>query len=285
MKVFITGGCGSCATALLDLPCDKVFFDRCECIDELTNRHFIQGDINDTHLLTEAMQGCDAVIHLAAWHEPPDDWVSIIANNIEGTLNVMNAACELNIERVIFASTNHVVGMYELDNTPQIYEQGHNIIIDRNTPVRPDTPYGISKVFGEQLGRYMAGKGGPRFYAIRIGSVLDRINDHPFAYAEAGVREGSCERNSEAYQRRVKRLKATWLSRRDFAQLIHLCLQYNGPVFDIFYGVSDNSTRWFDIEHAKDVLGYQPKDNAEYFRNPPIHQNLSKPTGLTLGAP
>jgi len=64
-------------------------------------------------------------------------------------------------------------------------------------------------------------------------------------------------------------LKAIWQSRRDFVQMVDLCLHYDGPRFDVFYGVSDNPRCWLDIEHAKKALGYLPHDNAESWTVPP----------------
>jgi hypothetical protein len=58
-------------------------------------------------------------------------------------------------------------------------------------------------------------------------------------------------------------MKAMWLSRRDLAQLVDKCLKDKSVQFDIFYGVSKNDCRWFDICHASNVIGYKPKDNGE----------------------
>jgi nucleoside-diphosphate-sugar epimerase len=193
----------------------------------------------------------------------------VLENNIEGIANVLEAARIARIEPVVFLSSNHVVGMYELDNAPAIYELNHRIVVDRRAAVRPDSYYGISKAMGEDLGRVHAESGGPRFYAIRIGSVRRAHEDHPFAYAEHGVRDGKWDRGSPEYAIQEKRLKALWLSRRDFVQLVDKCLQYDGPPFDVFYGVSDNPRRWLDIGHARRALGYEPQDNAELWIGPP----------------
>lgn len=267
MKIFITGACGKCGTALVALPYEKIFYDRINCVNELLEEHFIQGDLSDINVLAKAMQGCDAVIHLAASTSPKSAWEEVLHNNIIGTQNILKIACHLRVDRIIFASSNHVVGMYEMDNAPHIYEIGHKIVVDRNVPIRPDSFYGVSKAFGESLGCYFAENGGPKFLVIRIGAVRGAEDDHPYAYAEEGVKNGLWDCDSEPYQLQEKRLKAIWQSRRDFIQMIDLCLKYNESNFDIFYGVSDNPRRWLDIEHAKSVLGYQPQDNAEYWRS------------------
>jgi hypothetical protein len=61
----------------------------------------------------------------------------------------------------------------------------------------------------------------------------------------------------------VARVRATWQSRRDFAHTVDRCLWTSDAGFEVFYGVSDNDRRWFDIDHARDVIGYDPRDNGE----------------------
>jgi len=269
MKILITGACGRCGTALAALAHEKVFFDCLEPAPELSGEHFVQGNLSDPEALAAAMRGCDAVVHGAASSSPDSAWEQVLHNNIEGMANVMNAAHAVGADPVVFASSNHVVGMYELENAPGIYELGHGIVVDRHAPVRPDSHYGVSKAIGEDIGHFYAENGGPRCCVIRIGAVRTARDDHPYAYAEEGVRKGLWQRGSEAYQLKEKRLKALWQSRRDFVQMVNLCLQYEGPAFDIFYGVSDNPRRWLDIEHARAALGYEPRDNAELWTAPP----------------
>jgi hypothetical protein len=51
--------------------------------------------------------------------------------------------------------------------------------------------------------------------------------------------------------------------------MVDRCLQDDTVDFDIFYGVSDSDRRWFDIDHARDVLGYAPEDSSEEWDGPP----------------
>jgi len=270
VNVLITGGCGKCGTALTHLKHDKVFVDRQKQVPELSGQKFIQFDLRDYEELTKCLKGIDAVIHLAARSVLEEDSNVVMRENIEVTHNVLRAAHEQKIERVIFASSNHVVGMVELDNAPVLFKSNHNIKVDKYAPVQPDSPYGVSKAFGEDLGRYYAENGGPKFYAIRIGAVLSNTDDHPYAYAEMWAQRENLDRENLQYEKHEKRLKALWLSRRDFVQMIELCLEYKGSVFDIFYGVSDNARSWLDIEYARERLGYQPQDNAETWSHPPL---------------
>jgi len=270
MRVLITGGCGKCGTALTRLECDKVFMDRIEPADLLKGEDFVHGNIRNPELLFKVAQGCDAVVHLA--YEYPTGLVSPEDSLFENTrmmMTVLKTASYLGIKRVIYASSNHVVGMYEKENAPEIYEMGQSIRVDKHSPVRPDSLYAVNKIFCEDMGRYYAENGGPKFYALRIGSLFNAEEDHPYTYAERGVNEGTWARDSSEYTFFEKRLKSLWLSRRDFMQMVECCLELDGPRFDIFYGVSDNPRCWLDIEDARAVLGYKPLDSGESWKAPP----------------
>lgn len=258
-RMLITGAFGKVGTALADLPGDKVLMD---VSVPAGYPGAIQGSVQDKAVLQQAMQGCRSVVHLAASPAVDSSWQQVQEHNITAMHTLLETAREQGVERIIFASTNHTVGMVELENIPHIYEAGHGIMLTKDAQPRPDSYYGVSKLLGENLGRYYAEHGGPRFYALRIGSLHAADEDHPFAEAEGWVRAGACQRGDSTYQLKVNRQKALWLSRRDALQLFSRCLDYAGPAFDIFYGVSNNEARWLDIEYARQQLGYQPQDNG-----------------------
>ncbi len=162
--------------------------------------------------------------------------------------------------------------MYEQEHRPDLYELEYDLLVDNDDPIRPDSHYASSKAFNEAQARYYveAYEYPKQVYVLRIGSVRNADQDHPYADAEQGVKNGDWKRNSERYTQEVKRMKATWQSRRDAAHMIATCLEDDSVTYDIFYGISNNDRRWFDLEHAKSVLGYQPKDNGEDWDEPPI---------------
>jgi hypothetical protein len=175
----------------------------------------------------------------------------VLPNNIVATYNVFAAARQAGVPRLIFASSNHAVGMFELDEPYARIRQGNYADldpatfprIDHTVRIRPDGYYGISKAFGEAMGAYYAENCGMSVICLRIGTV----NRH----------------NSPM---RDIRHMATWLSHRDLAQLIDRCLSVEGLRFEIFYGVSGNTWHFWDLAHAERVLGYAPQDNAETYR-------------------
>lgn len=229
---------------------------------------WVAADVTDYDAIRPAFEGVDAVVHLAGATGTGADWESVLSNNVVGTHNVLEAARDAGVERLVFASTNHVVGMYERERAPEVYfESGFSI--DEDARIRPDSEYGASKAAGEAFCAAFAENHGLRVYALRIGSVRDPPWDHPFGDAERGVARGDWERGGDAYRERVARLKCTWLSRRDLAHLVDACLRDSVVTFEPFYGVSDNRRTWLDIGNARQVLDYDPTDQGEKWDAPP----------------
>lgn len=277
MNCLVTGSFGQCGTAIINQHEDRdkynfTHLDRSSSFkkDRYSDLVTITGDIANYNEIRPAFDGQDAVIHLAALsNEGP--WPQILENNIIGCYNVLEAAKDAGVETFVFASTNHVVGMYEKELAPDIYSPDFDLLLDKTDPIRPDSYYATSKGFGEHLARYYVENNEfpKRCYSLRICNVSYSSDDHPYAVAERAVEQGEYERDSEEYQQDVARMKAKWHSRRDFAHMIECCLEDESVTYDVFYGVSDNDRRWFDIEHAQEVIGYNPQDNAEMWDAPP----------------
>lgn len=185
-------------------------------------------DVRDIVALRKAMVGIDCVVHLAG---VPDEaeWEKVLRLNIDGCYNVFDAARSQNVKRVIFASSNHAVGFHRRER-----------LIDDAAALRPDSRYGVSKVFGEALGRLYADKYGLSVACLRIGSF--RTPDRP----------------TEA------RHLFTWISHRDTVQLVRRCIDHPRYHFVVVYGISNNLRRLWDNTNAA-FLGYQPEDDAETF--------------------
>lgn len=266
----MTGAFGRVGTAVIENLADKYSFSYTD-ISESAEHQSVQADIREFDEIAPTFSGHEAVVHLAGDPSTDAGWESVLQNNVLGTYNCLEAARKAQVESFVFASSNHVVGQYEAQQSPEIYEPGHGLVLDHTTPTRPDSFYGSSKLFGETMGRqYVERFEYPkRFYALRIASVRQPEYDHPYGDAERGVAAGTFDETSEAYEMAVKRMKATWHSRADLARLIDCCLADSTVEFDIFYGVSDNLARWFDLEHARAVIGYRPEDSAEEWDSAP----------------
>lgn len=187
---------------------------------------WIVGDIRDPEALDRAMAGVRAVVHLAAIPtEAP--FADLIGPNIEGTYQVFEAARRAGVDRIIYASSNHAVGFTRRTR-----------LVGTGTRPRPDTYYGVTKVFGEALASLYADRHGMRVACVRIGSCFPRPTT-------------------------VRHL-ATWLSPGDASRLVHACLTAPDLTYAVLYGISANTRAWWDLGPARE-LGYQPEDDAEAY--------------------
>jgi nucleoside-diphosphate-sugar epimerase len=278
MNVIATGVYGRCGTAMIDHLHDRdeydfTYYNRSDRPDDHPYGGYdtIVGNVTEADKLRETAEGHDAMVHMAAYPYTQGDWTDVFEPNIVGMYNALEAARRQELESFVFLSTNHVMGNYESEHAPELYEPNYDLVLDHTDPVRPDSLYGASKSFGEDLGRYYVEEYEypKQFYAIRVCSVRMPEYDHPYGDAERGVESGDFERGSPGYERAVARMKCTWQSRRDFAHQIDCCLSDDSVEYGIFSGVSDNHRRWYDLEHARSRIGYDPQDDAEEWDSPP----------------
>jgi uronate dehydrogenase len=188
------------------------------------HEEFMPADIAVMEQVGPLMKGVDAIVHLGGFSvEGP--WEAIHRANIVGCYNVFEAARAHGVKRILFATSNHAVGFYRRDET-----------IDHRVYPRPDSRYGVSKVFGEAMGSLYADKYGLEVFNMRIGNVNPRPID--------------------------KRRLSIWISPRDLAQLVAIGIEHPDIKFEIVYGVSGNQRSWYDNSNAE-RLGYKPQDDSE----------------------
>jgi uronate dehydrogenase len=224
-KVLITGATGDVGTHLARELAGKYKL-RLSDRRPLKAKNFIKADISKMADCLRITKGVDAIVHLGGYSvEGP--WESILQANIVGCYNVFEAARRNGVKRIVFPTSNHATGFYRRDQT-----------IDHRVYPKPDSRYGVSKVFGEALGSLYADKYGMEMYMVRIGNV------HPFPLD--------------------KRRLSIWISPRDIAQLVSIGIDHPGIKFEIVYGVSGNQRSWYDNANAA-RLGYRPADDSESF--------------------
>ena len=200
---------------------------------------YFPGEVQDHDDVRPAMEGVGAVIHLAGDPRREAPWRSVLANNIDGTHTVYEVAVEEDVEKVVYASSNHAVGAFETEErTPEMYRADDDFLLDGTEFPRPGNKYGISKATGEVIGRYFHDEYDISVCNIRIGNLNE---DHPPIDYERG--------------------QAMWLSTRDCAH-IHDCALKADYDFEIVYGISDNDRKYYSLERAKEALGYEPRDNS-----------------------
>ncbi len=255
-RVLVTGAEGTIGAAVREHLGDRYDLRPLTLTRQAYPSHV--ANITDLEAILPAFAGIDAVVHLAASPAVETPWEEILPNNLIGTYNVFEAARRAGVETVVFASSNHAIGMYELDGAPDIYELDDQRVYDHTVEVRPDSLYGVSKVYGEALGRYYMERHGLRVFCLRIGAV--RAGDDPTAPEVLASSPSLLDLRTE--EQRRKRMRAVWLSRRDCAQLIARCLDADDVRWAVVYGISDNPRQFWDLSHAREVLGYAPEDGA-----------------------
>ena len=207
--------------------------------DEEPDHPYWVGDVQDEDALAAAAEGVGAIVHLAGDPRPSAPWKSVLSNNIDGTHTVYEVARSEGVERVVFASSNHAVRAYETDErTPEMYRPESDPLLDGTELPRPGNEYGVSKATGELIGRYFHDAHDIAVCNVRIGNLNE---DHPPIDYERG--------------------QAMWLSPRDCAHLHDRALQADYD-YEIVYGISDNDRKYYSLERAKEVLGYEPRDNS-----------------------
>ena len=243
-SVLLTGAAGRVGEAILGELADEYewrLLDREPPTDDQPGE-FVVADITDERTVREAMTGIDAVIHLAGDPRKEAPWSSVLPNNIDGTQTVYEAAVDAGVEKLAFASSNHAVGAYETDErTPDLYREEDDYRLDGTELPRPGNLYGVSKAAGEILGRYYHDEYGLSVACVRIGNLT---KGHPPKEYERG--------------------QAMWLSFRDCAHLFQRCVEAEYG-YEIVYGISDNDRKYYSIERAREVLGYEPQDNSAEF--------------------
>jgi uronate dehydrogenase len=191
------------------------------------NEEHVVCDLGDKRAVHQMVEGCDAIVHLGGISvEAPFN--SILNANIVGVHNLYEAARKHGVRRVVFASSNHVVGFYEQAET-----------IGTTVPMRPDSMYGVSKGFGELLSRFYFDRYGIETVCLRIGSSYHEPLD--------------------------RRMMSTFLSFDDLTELVRCSLFARDVKHTIVYGVSNNTRCWWDNSDARH-LGFHPRDTSETFR-------------------
>lgn len=204
------------------------------------------ADVTDLDEVARAVAGSDAIVHLAANADVGASWEDLVGPNLIGAYHVYEAARRRRVRRVVFASSNHVVGMYLTDDE-RFIDPEHPIEVGADAPIRPDSLYGASKAWGEALGRFYAERHGLEVVCLRIGWVTE--DDRPPGQSDP-IRGGP------EVQRRAP---AMWLSHRDCVSLVAASLEAEVG-FAIVNGVGDNSGRWFSLDEGRSILGWEPLD-------------------------
>lgn len=212
----------------------------------------VQADIADFDAIRPAFDGVDTVVHLAGYTGSPDDpgvedWEGNLQGHIVGTRHALEASRLAGVRRFVFVSSGCAVLGYEHDSPYKEIVAGEYDkapatwpMVDYTWPVRPDSVYGAAKIFGEAAGHFYSDAYGMSVICLRIGAVLK--DNRP----------------------QLRRQYPGYLSHDDIAQAIKKSIDAPESVrYGVFDIVSNNRWAWRSNQHAREVLGYEPKDSAE----------------------
>ena len=181
MKHVVTGGCGFIGSHLVDYLVD--LGHEVAVLDDLSSSEgrpinpgatLVEGSVTNLELVTSATEGADCVFHTAAWARVPrsiDDPVGTHEVNVNGTLNVLQAARENGLCRVVYSSSSSVYG-----------DQKTHLLREDMTP-NPLSPYALHKLIGEQYGSMFARLFGMRVVSLRYFNVYGPGQTAGGAYA------------------------------------------------------------------------------------------------------
>lgn len=230
-KILITGAAGRLGSelrrGLAPLAESLRLADRVEIEGVRPHEEARVFDLADEAETMAATEGCDAIVHMGgAPLERP--WQEILDSNIRGTYHIYEGARRHGVRRVVYASSVHAIGYHRLADH-----------IDTESPVRPDSLYGVSKCFVEALSSYYWDKFGIESACVRIFSSFPEPAD--------------------------RRMLWSWLSFDDCVRLVSACLTAPHLGHTITFGMSDNKVKPVDNSKAGH-LGYVAQDSAEPFR-------------------
>jgi uronate dehydrogenase len=195
-------------------------------------------------------EGAAGVVHLAADPVAQQTWPNLIGPNMDATIHVYQAAVRAGVKRLVYASSNHVMGGYQDDPVPARLttdlppRPGCRYVVDGQQ--RDSTPYGSAKLFGERLGKCCADAHGLSGIAVRIGWVRPGDN-----------------RAQDIPTERGDWFRLMWLSNRDYCQLMERCLTADPALhFAVVNGMSANTGMRWDIDYTRLMVGYEPEDDV-----------------------
>ena len=190
--------------------------------------YFAVGDIEDSQQTREACRGTDAIVHLAA---VPDDapFSTLVGPNVTGLYNLMSAAQELRVPRVVLASTMQLAwGGQDSDRPARVEE------------ARPANHYALTKLWAEQMGEMYARCYGMSVVALRLAWMVR----NPY----------------EAGKMRRMNHAGVYLSRRDAGRAFACAVEAPGIRFAVVYVAGPDGAAQFDLEPARRLLGFEPQD-------------------------
>jgi len=226
-----TGGLGTVLTKALSDEFDLVLTNRSESEDLPNDLPFVKADLTDFDAIHSILNEhkIETILHFGGL-PVENEFEDILDANIRGTYHIFEAARLAGVKRIVFASSIHAVGFLDAEGAPY----------DTHTETRPDTFYGLSKVYNENLGKLYHDKFGMEVVNLRICGCVEKPDSREHLMI--------------------------WLSYNDLIQLVKKSISAQINEVVTIYGISNNTRAFFKVD-PDNALGYQPQDNAEDYLN------------------
>jgi len=296
MKIAIIGGSGTIGNYVID-ELKKHYHEVAVLVHLKEPKRkgitLTRGDVLNIDDCRKALKGVDTVIHLAAiphlFNDPPEKVFNV---NVIGTFNVFQAAADLGIEKVIYASSDSSYGFNWRNSFDDLLLPGY-LPIDENHPQKPKDAYGLSKKVGEEIAEVFTRKYGMSTISLRVSHTRVPEESHeagveayrkdinkkgrmlpPRVYNETGdITQIFCYSDvRDVAQAFILAVEAEGL--RGKSEAFNICADDNPSKFDSvefikMVGWSEvplkKEIKWrqslFDWSKAKRLLGYQPLHN------------------------
>ena len=275
-KIAVTGGCGGSGryvvANLIEHNYEVLILDRAEPNFE-TQAAFYKIDLSNYQEVYDMLEGCDGVIHFAANPEPDFDHLAgadRFQNNTIGAFNVFQASVARGIKKIVWASSETVLGFPFDSNTPKYLPADEN-------HVAPQNAYALSKVVVEELARQMNTLYGIVIIGLRYSNILYTHTNHPANFA--AIPSYWSDKRSRKFN--------LWgyIDARDAAEVARLALESNLSSSEVFNIAAEDTIMncsnqdlvkevfpgteikpgtgefesLIDISKAKELLGFSPK--------------------------
>lgn len=198
-----------------------------------------EGEVSDIGSLKVAMKGVEVVVHLAATSDEAPFLEELVPNNVVGVYNVLEAAHQQGVRRVVFASSVQAGG-----SVPRELEDGD--VLELDLLPRPGTLYGATKVLAETMGHFFHHEHGLEFIAVRIGAFQPYDSD----WLQTGKGE------------------EIWLSPRDCAQALMCAIEKEDVPYAVVNATSKTSKQKMSLKSTQKVLGFEPEDDSRDYYSP-----------------
>ncbi|WGF87720.1 NAD-dependent epimerase/dehydratase family protein [Marinivivus vitaminiproducens] len=195
------------------------------------------ADLVDRAAIARLAEGCGTILHFGgvSYERPFEE---VLGPNISGLYHIFEAARSARA-RVVFASSVHAIGFHERA-TP----------LDAADPHMPDGYYGLSKVYGEMVGRLYWMRNGVESISLRIGSCLPEPNTH--------------------------RALSTWLSYGDLDRFCEKATLADAVGCCVIWGCSANSAKYWHGD-ARARIGWEPQDSADPYAEKLANEKTDDP--------